>query len=68
MINLRGINRKNKFLVQYTDVPLALRPITHGPELPVPEPDGNMEYNSNFEHRHMTVVAGVDAYKTEKDN
>ena len=31
-----GINRKNKHHVQYLDVPSAMKPVPHGPELPVP--------------------------------
>ena len=67
MINLKGINRKNKHYVQYSDAPSAIRPIPQGPDLPVPEPDGNMEYSSDFEHSNMTFVAGDDAYKPEED-
>ena len=61
MINLKGIDGKNKYL----DVPSAIRPIPHGPDLPIPEPDGNMEYSSDSKHSDMTVVAGIDAYKPE---
>lgn len=63
MINLKRINHKNKHHVQYPNVPSAIRPIPHGPDLPVPEPDGNMEYSSDSEH---SVVAGDDAYKPEE--
>ena len=59
-INLKGINRKNKHHVQYPDDPSAIRPIPHDPDLPVPEPEGNMEYSSDTEHWDMTVVAGMD--------
>ena len=62
MINLKEINRKNKHHIQYSDVPSAIRPIPHGPDLPVPDPDGNMEYNSDSEHSDMTFVAGDYAY------
>ena len=47
---------------------LAIRPIPHGPDLPIPKPNGNMEYNSNFELSDMTVVAGDDIYKPEEDD
>ena len=49
-------------------VPSAIRPIPHGLDLPVPEPDGNMEYSFDSEHSHMTVVAGDDALKLEVDD
>ena len=61
MINLKGINRKNKHHAQYLHVPSATKPISHGPNLPFPDPDGNMEYSSDSEHSDMTVVAGDDA-------
>ena len=54
MTNLKGIN------VQYLNVLSIIRPIPHDPDLPVPEPDGNMEYSFDSEHSDMTVVAGDD--------
>ena len=68
MINLKGINHKNKYSVQYPDVPSDIRLIPHGPDLPVPEPDGNIEYSSDSEYSDMTVLAGDDAYKPEEDD
>ena len=65
MINLKGINCKNKQHVQYLYV---LSAIPHGPNLPVSEPDGNMEYSSDSEHNDMIVFIGDDAYKPEEDN
>ena len=58
MINLKGINRKNKHHIQYPDVPSALRSIPHSPDLPVLEPDGNMEHSSDSEHSDMTCSWG----------
>ena len=49
MESQKGINRKNKYHVQYPDVPSAMRPIPHWPVLPVFELDGNMEYSSDSE-------------------
>ena len=68
MINLKGINLKNKHHVQYPDVPFAIRSIPRGKDLPVHGPDGNMAYSSNSEHSDMTVVAGDNAYKPEEDD
>ena len=42
---------------------LVIRPIPHVPDFPVPDPNGNMEYSSDFEHSDMIVVTGNDAYK-----
>ena len=65
VINLTEINRKNRHHVQYSDVPSGIISIPFGPDLPVLEPDGNMEYSSASEHSDMTVVAGNDVYKPE---
>ena len=67
MITLKGINWKNKHHVQYPTVPSAIRSIPQAPNLPVPGPDGNMEYSSDSKHNDMTVVAGDDAYNSEED-
>ena len=50
------------------NVPSVIRSIPHGSELPVPLPDGNMEYNSDFQRSAMTVVARNDTYKPKEDN
>ena len=68
MINLKEINLKNKYHVQYLDIPSAIRPILHGTDLFVPEPDDNMEYSSNSKHSDMTVVAGDGTNKPEEDD
>ena len=58
IINLKGINFKNKYHVQYPGVSSVIWPIPHGPDLPVLEPDGNMEYSSDSDHRDMILVVG----------
>ena len=58
-----GINRKNKHHVQYPYAPSAIRPIPHGTDLPLPDPDGNMKYISDSEQSDMTVVVRDDTYK-----
>ena len=49
MTNLHGINRKNKHCVQYSDIPSAIRPVPHGPSLPVPKPDVAIKSSSESE-------------------
>ena len=70
MMNLKGVNRKNKHHLQYPDVPSAIKPIPHRPDRPVPEPNGNMEYSSDSEHNDsdMTVVTRDDAYMPKEDD
>ena len=58
MINLKEINRKKKHHIQYLDVLSAIRPISHVPDLPVREPDDNMEYSSDSEHSDTALIAG----------
>ena len=65
MINIKKIR---KYCVKYFDIPFAPRPISHGPDLPFPEPDGNMEYSSNSEHSDITIVARDDAEKPKEDD
>ena len=64
MIDLKRINCKNKHHFQYPNVPSIL----HSPDLPVSEPDGNMEYSSISKHSCMTVEVGDDAYKPEEED
>ena len=45
---------------------MFIRPIPHGPNLPVPDPDINMEYSSDFHYSDMTVGAGDDVYKSQE--
>ena len=68
MINQKVKKWKNKLHVQYPDVLSAIRPIPHGSNLLVTEPDGNMRYSSDFELTDMTFVAGDDTYKPEEDD
>ena len=47
-----GINRKNKQHVKYPDVPSAIKPVPHGPGIPVPETTreiSEMEFSSSTE-------------------
>ena len=67
MIYLKAINRKSKHRVQYLEVPSALRPIPHGPDFPVPEPNANMEYRYDSQRSDMIFIAGDDACKPDED-
>ncbi|XP_064117706.1 uncharacterized protein LOC135223132 [Macrobrachium nipponense] len=62
MTNLKGINRKNKHNVQYPDVPSAIKPVPHGPDLLVPELNVTMEFSSDSESTEC------GAYRPEEDN
>jgi hypothetical protein len=47
MTNLEGINRKNKQHVKYPDVPSAIKPVPHGPEVPIPVPPSSLDSSSD---------------------
>jgi hypothetical protein len=36
--DVKGYNSKSKKVILYLNLPSALRPVVHGPEVPVPEP------------------------------
>ena len=67
MANLQGINRKSKHCVQYPDVPSATRPVPHGPNLPVPEPDVAMESSSESESNSTSGRAEGEEYMPEEN-
>ncbi|KAK3886764.1 hypothetical protein Pcinc_009084 [Petrolisthes cinctipes] len=68
MTNLQGINRKNKHHVQYPEVPSAIKPVPHGPEVPIPEPDVIMESSSNPESSDAANSDESGAYKPVDDD
>ena len=68
MTNLKGINRKNKHHVQYRDVPSAIKPVSHGPDIPVPEPNVTMDSSSDSKSSNMTNTAECGAYRPEGDD
>ena len=68
MTNLKDINHKDKHHVQYPDVPSAINPVSHGPDLPVSEPNVTMESSSDSESSDMTDTAECGAYRPEEDD
>ena len=68
MINPKGIHCKNKLHVHSPDVLSPIRPLTYGPDLPVPQLDSNRKYSSDSERSDMTVVTGDNAYKPDLDD
>jgi hypothetical protein len=41
--DVKGYNSKNKTVILYPNLPSALRPVVHGPEVPVPQPTEMLE-------------------------
>jgi len=46
MVNVTGYNKKNKNGIKYQNLLSAVRPVPHGPDLPVPSPPGNLSHES----------------------
>lgn len=42
-VDVTGYNSKNKKVILYPNLPSAIRPICHGPDLPVPKPPKNFD-------------------------
>ena len=49
MTNLQGIHHKNKQCVQYSDTPSSIRPVPHGPNLPIPKPGVAAESGNTYD-------------------
>ena len=67
MINLNGINRKNKHRVQYPKFSSTISLIQHSPDLPYSEPDCSTKCGSDSERSNVTIIAGDDTCKPEED-
>jgi hypothetical protein len=46
--DVKGYNSKNKKVILYPNLRSALRPVVHGPELPVPQPTEILEDASTY--------------------
>ncbi|XP_076049937.1 uncharacterized protein LOC143030648 [Oratosquilla oratoria] len=68
MTNLKGINHKNKYHVQYPDVPSSIKPVPHGPNLHVPEPDVTMGSSSDPDSSETTDTIEFGANKSKEDD
>ena len=66
--NLKGTNRKNKHYAQYPDVSSEIKPVPHGPDLPVSESNVTMESSSDSKSSDTTDTAESDAYRPEEDD
>ena len=50
----KGFNRKKKFVIEYPNIPSAIRPVPHSYELPIPEP------------REIDLLSSDDAESSEE--
>ena len=64
----KGINRKSKHHVQYSDGPTTIKPVPHGPDLSVRKPKFAMESSFDSKSSDMTDTAEFDAYRPEEDD
>ena len=58
---ISGINRKNKQHVKYPDVPSAIKPVPHGPGIPVPVPEPTGEISE------MECSLSTESEESEQD-
>ncbi|CAG9790224.1 unnamed protein product [Diatraea saccharalis] len=42
-VDVKGFNTKNKKKIFYPNLDSAIRPVPHGPEIPVPQPPSNLD-------------------------
>lgn len=50
-----GITKKKKWTVEYPNIPSALRPVSHGEGLPIPEPPTDFSISSDDEDGHASA-------------
>jgi hypothetical protein len=65
--NVKGSNSKNKKVILYPNLPSALRPVVHGPEVPVPEPTEILGVSTNSSDsgemmRNFNVIQKVEVH------
>lgn len=49
LTKIKGFSKKSKSTIEFPNVPSAIRPVPHGPELPIPEPPSQQELISPIE-------------------
>jgi hypothetical protein len=47
MVNVAGYDKKNKKGITYPNLLSAIRPVPHGPDLPVPSPPDNVKFTQS---------------------
>ena len=74
MVDTSGFNTKNKKTIAYPSLPSAIRPVPHGADLPVPDPERCMSDNISTSNSDMEremqagcCSAGHDEYVPEQE-
>jgi hypothetical protein len=57
--NVKGCNRKNKTDICFPNMPSAMRPAAHGPDIPIPTPPGTLD-TSPPDSEYVSVCDDVD--------
>ena len=65
MTDLRGVNKKNKHLIKYPDVPSAIKPLLHNAELPIPSPTRLKRSRSSSVSPKSHASSITDSYTPE---
>lgn len=66
MTNLEGVNKKKRRHVIYPDIPSAIKPLPHGPDVPVPKPPDNVTSPSTSSEETDDSDASTATIQEEK--
>ena len=62
-----GMNRKKKQIIEYPNIPSAIRTVPHGEDLPVPEPPKECNLNSEVEEEDTEKTRPHEEEPTDPD-
>jgi hypothetical protein len=73
MCTLKGFNTKSEKAITYSNLPSAIRPVPHGPDLPVPNPPKQLhtlEAESSATPNELSQASeyGTDTHSTTEKN
>jgi hypothetical protein len=66
-VNIAGYNKKNKKGFKYPNLLSAIRPVPHGPDLPVPSPRDNLSDESESSSCNRTLKKCISSHINMKD-
>jgi hypothetical protein len=65
MCTLKGFNTKNKKAITYPNMPSAIRPVPHGPDIPVPNPPKQLHTLQAESHATPNESSQYSEYGTD---
>jgi hypothetical protein len=64
---VQGYNRKNKKDTCYPNVPYAMRPVAHGPDIPIPTPPETLDTSPPDSEYDVSDYDDVDFQPTSSE-